>query len=122
MTDTFRRDITQMYAYTAQCNRLETLVPALYDVFRRNGDVLSGISASYRLVSTDTGFSGAFALDAGKFTELPPAEPVDVTITGKEAHLLAVFQRKMNPATAMLTRRVRVNGSKAALMQLAAFL
>ncbi|MDD3921025.1 MAG: SCP2 sterol-binding domain-containing protein [Eubacteriales bacterium] len=122
MTDTFRRDIEAMYAYARQCERLDTLVPALYEVFRRNGDSLAGITASYRLTATDTGYAGAFALTQGRFAELSPSAPTDVTISGREPHLLAVFQRRVSPAAAMLTRKIKVDGSKTALLKLAEFL
>ena len=122
MTDVFRRDINALYARAEACDSLATLVPALYAVFRRNGDALEGISASYRLEATDTGFESAFSLTEGRFAELPPSGFTDVTISGREAHLLAVFQRKLSPVAAMLTRKVKVEGSKAALIQLAEFL
>jgi len=122
MTEVFRQDIEAMYAYTEQCDNLDAVVASLYDVFRRNGDSLAGVTASYRLVASDTGFTGGFALTQGRFAELAPSAPADVTVTGREANLMAIFQRRLNPVTAMLTRKIKIDGSKATLTELAAFL
>ena len=47
---------------------------------------------------------------------------VDVTVLGTEANLLAVFQRKLNPAAGLLLGQIKVEGSKSALLKLAALL
>ena len=122
MTDGFQRDIQAMYTLAERSNNLADLVPALCEVLRRNGDSLAEITYAYRLTATDTGYSCAFALQRGVFVELDMARRVDVTVAGTDAHLLAVFQRKLNPMTAMLLGKIKVSGSKAALMKLATFL
>jgi len=122
MTEGFQQDIQSMYTLAERSKNLADLVPALCDVLRRNGDSLADVTYAYRLTATDTGYSCAFALQRGVFMELDTAGRVDVTVAGTDAHLLAVFQRKLNPMTAMLLGKIKVNGSKTALMKLATFL
>ena len=122
MTTAFKQDIEAMYALAAGCDSLATLVPALCDVLRRNEDSLADVTYAYRLMANDTGYTCAFSLDHGKFAELSGSDRVDVTVTGTENNLLAVFQRKLNPAAALLLGKIKLNGSKSALMKLASFL
>ncbi|MDD3214007.1 MAG: SCP2 sterol-binding domain-containing protein [Eubacteriales bacterium] len=122
MTDAFRRDINAMYATAEQAHSLPALIPVLCDMLRRNGDSLVGITYAYRLTTIDTDYSFAFSLTEGAFCDLSPSAPVDVVVSGREANLLAVFQRRLNPAKALLLRKIRVDGSMAALMELASFL
>lgn len=122
MTDAFRRDIDAMYATAARADSLSALIPSLCDMLRRNRDSLGGVTYAYRLTTTDTGYSYAFSLTQGEFCDLSSSAPVDVIVSGREASLLAVFQRRLNPATALLLRKIKVDGSMGALMKLASFL
>jgi putative sterol carrier protein len=122
MTEAFGNDIRTLYAQAEKCATLPELVPALYAVLKRNGESLSAITHTYRLTASDTGYTCAFALQSGTFATLEPNAPVDVTVNGREATLLAIFQRKLNPTFALVTGKIKLTGSKAALMQLAAFL
>ena len=122
MTRAFKQDIESMYAFAAQCNSLSMLVPALCEMLRRNEDSLADVTYAYRLVASDTGYRFAFRLRNGQFSELTEADAVDVTVSGTEANLLAVFQRKLNPVTGMMLGKIRINGSKAALIKLTSFL
>ena len=118
----FKKDIEHMYAFADQCDSLAVLLPALCDVLRRNEVSLTDLTYSYRLVASDTGYRFAFALDHGRLVERSDSEPVDVTVTGLERNLLAVFKRKLNPAAALLLGKIKLNGDRDALMKLAAFL
>ena len=122
MTRTFKQDIESMYVFAAQCDSLSMLIPALSDVLRRNEDSLADVTYAYRLVASDTGYRFAFRLRNGHFSELMEADTVDVTVSGTEANLLAVFQRKLNPVSGMMLGKIRINGSKAALIKLTSFL
>lgn len=122
MTPAFKQDIEAMYTLAARCDSLAVLVPALYDVLRRNEESLFDVTYTYRLFATDTSYTCAFALDHGRFLELAAGDRVNVTVTGLESNLLAVFQRKLNPAAALLLGKIKINGSKGALMKLASFL
>ena len=122
MADPFKQKIEQLYAFADTCDRLELLFPALFTVLRDNGGALAGVTNAYRLRATDTGTTSAFALRDGIFAELTSADAVDVTVTGSEKNLLAIFQRKLNPATGLLLGKIKVQGSKAALLKLGAFL
>jgi putative sterol carrier protein len=122
MMDSFQRDIDAMNLYMRQCDNLNAAVAAMYEVLKRNGDSLTDTTASFRLEASDTGRIYAFALTQGQFGELSPNASSDVTVTGKEANLLLIFQRKLNPVTAVLLRKVRIDGDRDALTKLAAFL
>ena len=122
MSDTMQRDIQALYAQADQATSLATLLPALFDVLRRNSESLAGTNYAYRLTTADTGFTCAFALRNGAFAALNDGDAVDVTVTGTEANLLAVFQRKLNPLKAILLRKITVDGSMAALTKLASYL
>lgn len=122
MADPFKQSIEKLYAFADTCDRLDTLLPALFAVLRDNGGALAGVTNAYRLRATDTGITSAFALRDGVFTVLTPDDAVDVTVLGSEKNLLAVFQRKLNPATGLLLGKIKVQGSKAALLKFGSFL
>ena len=122
MSNKFKQDIQAMYVLAEQCDTLAALLPTLSDVLRQNESDLADVTYAYRLATTDTDYLFTFALNKGRFAELTTSDIVDVTVSGAEKHLLAIFQRKLNPMTAMLTGRVSVTGSKTALMKLASFL
>lgn len=124
MASDLKSDIEAMYRFADTCDSLAELVPQLYGVLRRNKEALLGVTDSYRLTATDTGYQTAFALYNGEFHELSDTDtvPVDVTVSGAERNLLAVFQRKLNPMTGLLLHKLHVDGSKGALVKLASFL
>ena len=122
MTEAFRRDIQSMYILAEQTDTLSQLIPALYGVLRRNEDSLRGITYAHRLTTIDTGYTCTFALQDGSFSELSPLSTVDVTVSGKETNLLAVFQRKQSATVALMLNKIKVRGSMFALMKLAEFL
>ena len=122
MSDTFQNDVEALYALADGCESLAVFMPALGEMLSRNSAALTSVTNAYRLVAADTGYTYAFALRSGIFELLSPTEPADVTVTGKEANLLAVFKRTLNPATALLMKKIRVQGSKAALLKLFALI
>lgn len=122
MNDAFRQDIQQLYLLADASATLADFIPSLTVVLSRNEESLNGFSYAYRIVATDTEYRYAFALTQGQFSELTPASPVDVTVSGKDIHLLSIFQRKVSPMKALLLGRVRVEGNQSALLQLAKFL
>ena len=122
MTEAFRRDIQAMYAQAERSDSISQLIPSLYGVLRRNEDSLRGITYAYRLTAVDSGFTCTFALRNGTFSELSALSTVDVTVSGKEANLLAVFQRKQSASVALMMIKIKVRGSMPALMKLAEFL
>lgn len=98
------------------------VLEGLQELIERHSAVFTDISASYRLTAADSGISRAFELKRGQYRPLGEDEAADVTISGKEQHLLAVFHKKLNPAGALLTGKIKVKGSLAALNALAAYL
>jgi len=101
---------------------LSEVLDGLCGLLERYGSVFEEVTASYRLTAADSGTSRAFALKGGQYLPLGDNEPVDVTITGKEQHLLAIFNKQLNPAGALLTGKIKVKGSLAALNTLASYL
>ena len=118
----FKQDINAMYQLADQANSLDALVPSLCDVLRRHQPELQDISYSYRLHATDTEYNAAFSLDKGVFSDLAADAKTDVTIAGLEKNLLSIFQRKLNPAMALMLGKVKLSGSRNALLKLAKFL
>ena len=101
---------------------LAQVLDGLTDLLIRHADTFRGVTDSYRLAASDSGVSRAFALENGQYRTLSDQDDADVTITGKEQHLLAIFNKQLKPATALLTGKLKVKGSLAALNTLAAFL
>ena len=82
----------------------------------------AGDGQTLPVLAADTGFACAFALRSGVFSPLAPDAPVDVSIVGGEADLLAVFRHELAPLKALLGGKVQVRGDRAALMRFAPFL
>ena len=116
--DAMKREIAQVYTLADRRGSLPELMEAICAVLQRHPQALAHLTHSYRLVSTDTGYTTAFALTAGAFQWLPGPQAVDVEISGKEHNLLAVFQRKLDPLKALLLGRIKLKGDKAALLKL----
>lgn len=116
--DAMKREIAQVYTLADRRGSLPELMEAICAVLQRHPQALAHLTHSYRLVSADTGYTIAFALQAGAFQRLDQQQAVDVEITGKEQNLLAVFQRKTAPLTALLLGKIKLKGDKAALLKL----
>lgn len=101
---------------------LAPLLDELCALLSRHPDALAAINSRYRLIAPDTGLSCAFALEHGAYRALSDTDAADVTVSGKEGDLLRVFRRELSPMAALLRGKIKVSGSKAALMQLAEFL
>lgn len=117
-----KQDIQAVYDLADQGMSLGELMDAIGGVLSRHEDALAGITYSYRLRASDTGYEKAFALNEGHFLVLGSTEKTDVTVIGKENDLQLVFQRKLSPMVALLRGKVKLNGSKAALIKLSEFL
>jgi len=114
---TIRQDIRAAEA-RAGGMALAEWVGALCAVLAGHEAELKGITYSYRLRAGDTGFEKAFSLTDGRYADLNAGVPVDADVSGREADLLKVFERKLPPLKALLTRKVKLKGSKAALIKL----
>jgi hypothetical protein len=119
---TLKQEIQRVYTLADRDGSLPELMDAICAVLQRHPQELAHLTHSYRLVSTDTGYTTTFGLTEGVFARLPEDQAVDVEVTGKEQNLLAVFQRKVAPLTALLLGRVKLKGDKSALVKLAEFL
>lgn len=117
-----QRDIRALYQDADTGLGLPALMDGVCAALARYPDALKSINGRYSICAADTGFTCAFALNGGVFSVLAPKEPVDVSVSGRERDLLAVFRRELSPLTALLCGKVRVHGDKAALMRFAEFL
>ena len=118
----FQQELHAMLAAGSGDRSLQQVLNGLCDLLVRHQDTFSAVTGSYRLTASDSGVTRAFALNNGVYRPLTDAEAVDVTIIGKEEHLLAIFNKQLKPAAALLTGKLKVKGSLAALNTLAAYL
>lgn len=118
----FQQELHAMLAEGSGSRSLDQVLDGLTALLRRHSSVFTGVTGSYRLTASDSGVNRAFALKDGQYQPLGDADAVDVTIIGKEEHLLAIFNKKLKPAGALLTGKLKVKGSLAALNTLAAYL
>ena len=117
-----QRDIRALYGAADGGLGLPALMDGVCAALARHPDALAGISGRYAVLAADSGYACAIALEDGVFLSLAPDAPVDVSVSGCEKDLLAVFRRELTPLAALLRGRVRVRGDKAALMRFAEFL
>lgn len=118
----FEADIQAMYHKADGGASLPALMEGICEVFQRHGEELRGVTYSYRLCATDTGYVKAFSLVDGHFYEKTEADEADVIVSATERNLLAVLQRRLSPMSALLRGKIKLNGSKAALIRLAEYL
>ncbi len=117
-----QNDVHALYQQADGGADLAALLDGVCTALRAHPDALRDVTASYRLRATDTGLERAFALDGGRYRDLAPSEAADATLLGAESDLLRVFRRELSPMKALLLRKVRLEGSKAAVMRLGEFL
>ncbi|MCL1854321.1 MAG: SCP2 sterol-binding domain-containing protein [Clostridia bacterium] len=117
-----REEIRRVYGLAEEEEPLPALMEAICGALSRHGDELCGVTYRYRLHATDTGYEKAFGLRDGVFERLDEQNAVDVTVSGREAHLVQLLRRKMSPLMALALGRVKVRGDRAALLKLGEFL
>ena len=118
----FQQELEAMLQQGSGGMSLAQVLDGLVELLIRHQDTFAGVTYRYRLSATDSGVSRAFALEDGHYAPLDEAATVDVTILGKEQHLMAIFNKQLKPAAALLTGKLKVKGSIVALNTLAAFL
>lgn len=118
----FQQELNAMLEKGSGSLSLAQVLDGLTELIGRHGDTFQKVTNSYRLIATDSGVARAFALENGHYQPLAENEPADVTITGKEQHLLAIFNKQLKPAMALLTGKLKVQGNMGALTTLASYL
>ncbi len=118
----FQQELTAMLEKGSGTLSLSQVLDGLTQLISRHGDTFQSVHNSYRLIASDSGVTRAFALENGQYRPLGDDENADVTITGKEQHLLAIFNKQLKPAMALLTGKLKVQGSMGALTTLASYL
>jgi len=114
-----KQDIQELVARAGEGAGFGELMQRFVEALQRQPQALGELQGRYRLETTDTGLCCAFALSEDGYQPLEKDEKVDAAISGKEADLLALIRREMNPMTAMFTGKVRVQGSMQALAKFA---
>ncbi len=118
----FQQDLEAMLQAGSGEKTLAQVLDGLIVLLIHHEDTFAGVTYRYRLLASDTGTSRAFALEDGKYAALSDTDEVDVTISAKEKTLLQIFNKEIKPAAALLTGKLKVKGSLAALNTLASFL
>lgn len=85
-------------------------------------EALGALEGRYRMQTTDTGISIAFALSGDGLTLLGSEDKTDAAISGSEADLMAVIRKELNPMAAMFMGKIKVQGSMQALAKFAQIL
>ena len=117
-----KQEVRALYQKADHAPSLPSLLSDICDALRRHADELKGITYSYRICASDSGYVKSFALEDGVYSDSTEMNEADVIVTGKEADLLSVLQQKLSPMSAILRGKVKVNGSKSALIRFAEFL
>lgn len=117
-----KSDVQQLYHAADKGASLPAMMDGICAAIKNNKEELKGVTYSYRLCASDTGYVRAFSLVDGEYVDKTEMDEADVIVTGREIDLLAVLQRKIAPMSAILRGKISVRGSKAALIRFAAFL
>lgn len=117
-----KNEIRELYKKAESGETLAGLVDGICAAISRHPDAIADVVYSYRICASDTCYTRAFSLNHGALTEMTEQDEADVTVTGTEANLLAVFRRQVSPMSAMLRGKVKVKGSMPALVRFAEFL
>ena len=117
-----KNEIRERYKKADSGETLSGLANGICEVLSRHADAISDVTYSYRICASDTCYTRAFSINRGVLTEMSEMDEADVTVTGTEANLLAVFRRQVSPMSAMLRGKVKVKGSMPALVRFAEFL
>lgn len=118
----FQQELKAMLEAGSGSSTLAELLDKLTGLIRQHEDTFRAVTGSYRLTASDSCVTRAFALEGGAYRVLTDGDATDVTIIGKEQHLLAIFNKKLNPAMAVLTGKIKVKGDLGALNTLASYL
>ncbi|MEG0125995.1 MAG: SCP2 sterol-binding domain-containing protein, partial [Clostridia bacterium] len=117
--NTLKEDIHELLKQADRGIGLREFIDGICQLFSQHESELAGITYSYRLCASDTGYVKAFSLDDGHFFEMSEMGEADVIVTGTEQALLSVLKRDVSPMSALLRGKIKINGSKAALIRFA---
>lgn len=117
-----RDEIQALYKRADAGESLAVMLDGVLTALRGNEDAIADVTHSYRICATDTGYTRAFSIKDGVVSEIGETDEADVTVSGDEKNLLAVFRKQVSPISALLRGKVRIKGSKAALIKFAEFL
>ena len=110
--------LAQAGANTSFGEVMELFVQAL----KAHPEALGALEGSYRMQTTDTGVSTAFALSENGLELLDADAKTDAAISGSEADLMAVIRKELNPMAAMFMGKLKIQGSMQALAKFAQIL
>ena len=118
---TFAQDLSVL-RQKADGMAFEDLFSAFADLCREHGEELSPLNATYRVKATDTGRCFTLRLEGGKVSVPGEQAPADVTLLATESNGVALIAGRLSPALALLTRKLKVQGSMAVLTAFAPYL
>ncbi|MEG2701824.1 MAG: SCP2 sterol-binding domain-containing protein [Clostridia bacterium] len=108
-TSSLKQEIRALYQKADHAPSLSSLLSEICDTLRKHPDELKGITYSYRICASDSGYVKAFALEDGLYSDSTEMNEADVIVTGKEVDLLAILQQKLSPMSAILRGKVNLN-------------
>lgn len=117
-----QRDLQALYSRAQGNMALSALMDEICSMLARHADTLRGVNGRYRLTASDTGYTCAFALEDGVYRGLDGAAPRGRGHSGPRGRPAARIPGRAVAMSALFQGKVRVQGSKAALMRLAGFL
>lgn len=117
-----KNEIQQLLSAAGKGASFEELMERFCGALQNHTEVLGVLSGRYRLKTADTGLSFAFELGQNHFRMLDASEAVDAAISGKESDLMALIRRELAPMPAILTGKLKVEGSMAKLTRFAQIL
>lgn len=120
--EALKKEIADILASADNGKALAPLIESVVEALSKNGDALEGITYSYRLCASDTGYTRGFSINNGHCADIDEADEADAVVTATEANLLAIFRRQISPMSALLRGKIKLKGSKAALIRLGEFL
>ncbi|MDD3334310.1 MAG: SCP2 sterol-binding domain-containing protein [Eubacteriales bacterium] len=120
--ESMKQDVKALYRAADSGLTLPAMLDGICEMLKNHESDLKGTTYSYRLCASDSGYVRAFSLVDGQYIEKTEMDEADVIVTGTEANLLAILQRKLSPMSAILRGKVQIKGSKTALIRFAEFL
>lgn len=120
--DALKQAIGELLAKAGRDMSFSELLELFVQALEAHPEALGALEGRYRMQTTDTGISKAFALSENGLVLLDADDPADASISGSEADLMAVIRKELNPMAAMFMGKIKIQGSMQALARFAQIL
>ena len=114
-----KNELQKLIASLSGTESMQDLMERFFDILRTHADALSVLEGRYRLKTSDTGLSFAFAAGKDGLKVLNADDKTDATLTATESDLMALIRRELIPMAALFTGKLKVEGSMAQLAKFA---